>query len=194
MKTIIISQRVDYIEDRGETRDCIDQRLIEFAVCCGFSPFPVPNNLVCIDSWLKKIQPNGVILSGGNNVGEYSNRDMTERRLLNYANDNNLPVLGICRGMQFMAIEYGAELSKATCHVRNSHHITGEINGIVNSFHDYKVNICPKGFRVTAQSTFDNSIEAIKHEKFPWEGWMWHPERNDPFQTNDIIRFKELFS
>ena len=48
----------------------------------------------------------------------------------------------------------------------------------VNSYHAFVVNACPKGFEVKAKSP-EGHIEAIKHKKLPWEGWMWHPERGN---------------
>jgi putative glutamine amidotransferase len=38
----------------------------------------------------------------------------------------------------------------------------------------------------------DGVIEAIRHEQFPWEGWMWHPEREEVFNMIDTLRMKRL--
>ena len=32
-------------------------------------------------------------------------------------------------------------------------------------------------FNIIAKSS-DGEIEGIKHSSLPWEGWMWHPERD----------------
>ena len=194
MKKIVVSQRIDFVSDRDETRDSIDQRLLNFIAKCDLLPIPIPNNTQLNDVWINIIDPDGIILSGGNNIGEYVDRDNTERKLLKYAYLKNIPVLGICRGMQFMATENGSTLSKVDGHTKTVHRIDGEISGYVNSFHDYKIDKCPDMFRVTARSTLDNSIEAIKHKILPWEGCMWHPERNHPFRESDIIRLISLFS
>jgi putative glutamine amidotransferase len=45
---------------------------------------------------------------------------------------------------------------------------------------------------VTAQAE-DGEIESIKHSALQWEGWMWHPERETPFNPIDIDRLKALF-
>lgn len=47
------------------------------------------------------------LLSGGNDIGKIDERDKTERRLLDYASDRALPALGLCRGMQMMALWAG---------------------------------------------------------------------------------------
>jgi putative glutamine amidotransferase len=39
----------------------------------------------------------------------------------------------------------------------------------------------------------DGSIEAIRHTSLLWEGWMWHPEREETFASHDIRRLKMLF-
>ena len=194
MKKVLISQRIDFLSDRNELRDSVDQKLIKFAEKCGFTPVPVPNTLNCPDIWIKLIKPDGIILSGGNHIGDYENRDFTESRLLFYAKQEKIPVLGICRGMQFMAKANGSILRKIDNHVKSTHHVWGEINCQVNSFHEYTVSICSDDFRVIARASFDNSIEAIRHNILPWEGWMWHPERNHPFQESDIIRLTSLFA
>ena len=49
-----------------------------------------------------------------------------------------------------------------------------------------------KQFKVIAHS-LDGEIEAIKHKSLPWEGWMWHPEREEKFLKEDINRIKNLF-
>ena len=36
-------------------------------------------------------------------------------------------------------------------------------------------------------------IEAIRHATLPWEGWMWHPEREPVLHRQDIERLKALF-
>ena len=59
-------------------------------------------------------------------------------------------------------------------------------------FHDYGISDCPNNFKVIARSN-DNSIEAIKHCELPWEGWMWHPEREPNFNKRDLERLRSVF-
>jgi putative glutamine amidotransferase len=28
----------------------------------------------------------------------------------------------------------------------------------------------------------------------PWEGWMWHPEREEVFNPKDLQRIRDLFN
>ncbi len=202
MKVVAVSQRVDEFPDRDETRDALDQRLIAFLHKAGFIPVPVPNGLCkcfangrsdheSLNGWLKAVNPQGFVLSGGNNVGQCIERDLTEGWLLDYAKLHRLPLLGICRGMQMIAQWSGVSLQPVLGHLRTRHHLLGEISGEANSFHNFSLTICPDGFEVIAQSE-DGEIEAIRHRSLPWEGWMWHPEREVDYAPRDLQRIKGL--
>lgn len=202
---VVVSQRVDVWEDRGERRDALDQRLSQWLWDAGCVPIPVPNFLASLagghgacslQAWLLKVNPDGVLLSGGNDIGTMPERDRTEVHLLTYAQDQRLPVLGICRGMQMMAIGSGGSLVPVTGHVRSRHRLR-VAKGCsiwpdeVNSFHNLALSACPSEYGVTAWSE-DNVIESIRHKTLPWEGWMWHPEREGCFSAHDTMRFRAL--
>jgi N5-(cytidine 5'-diphosphoramidyl)-L-glutamine hydrolase len=199
LKLIAVSQRIDFLRDRGETRDSIDQNLSELILLSGNLPVPVPNGLATskdvsnLVDWLKRTAPQGVILSGGNDLGEYPIRDATEACLIHYAQEKLIPVLGICRGMQMLAHSFGASMRKVEGHVCTKHNLVGEVPWTVNSFHNFSISKCPDSFKVIACSE-DGEIEGIKHTNLPWEGWMWHPERENPIREMEVNRVRELLS
>jgi gamma-glutamyl-gamma-aminobutyrate hydrolase PuuD len=196
LKLILISQRVDQIFNRNETRDSVDQKLVEFICNAGFFPVTIPNSLISSNiykAWISRINPDGILLSGGNSIGENEKRDLTEFFLIDYAKERKIPLLGICRGMQILAKYSGAKLKSVDNHVNTRHNLQGQISCKVNSFHNYSIINAPKNFTILAKSE-DGEIEAIKHNFYPWEGWMWHPERESVFSITDIKRFKDLFN
>ena len=209
MKTIILTQRISFIDEVKETRDALDHRLIQWVIASGYMPFPVPNTFIrwdkynnrssetVIERWLHSVQPRAILLSGGNDIGEYTERDETERYLLSWAKTYKLPVLGICHGLQIIGVWSGTSLVKVDGHVKTRHNLKSHGSNYdwpesVNSYHDWALSECPDEFRVLAHSE-DGSIEAICHNELPWEGWMWHPERETPFAFQDMKRLKALF-
>lgn len=203
---VAVTQRVNSVPGRGELRDALDQRLIQWLVQAGALPVVVPNTLSCenvadektLARWLGAVRPGALLLSGGNDIGEQPARDATERSLLAWAAAERVPVLGICRGMQMLAVWAGGELERKEGHVgvRHALRISGVEEGWpveVNSYHNWALVACPAGFEVEARAE-DGSIEAIRHAELPWEGWMWHPEREAPFNPEDTRRLKRLFN
>lgn len=202
-----VSQRVDIVNSYGETRDAIDHRMFSWVIEAGFIPVQIPNSLIRMDlsdtnqpileSWLQSYDLDAIILSGGNNIGDSIKRDLTERYLLFWSENNKKPVLGICRGMQIMGIYAGGRLVKVPGHVGLRHALTfdkknhGIFSDYVNSYHNMALDKCPTSFRKLAQSN-DGSLEAMEHENLPWESWMWHPEREVDFVKNDLDRFIKL--
>ncbi len=203
MKLVVVSQRVDFIGGRNEYRDALDQNIVRFLFTCGFTAVPVPNlfssisenshAVVHFEAFIEKIKPHAVFLSGGNDIGTNPERDNTELKLLTYAEQKKLPLVGICRGLQMMAYKAGTPPVRLHGHAGTRHKISGEIFGEVNSYHDFGILDCPEAYRVISRSE-EGSIEAIQHCNLPWEGWMWHPEREIKFENRDVERLQQLFS
>lgn len=196
---IAISQRTNYYHQIDEYRDEIDQKLMKWVLRLGFLPLQIPNILEDkLYEWIKVFSPHGFIFSGGEDVGSNNSRDSTEKEALKFAMQNNLPVLGICRGMQIMGLEDSGELCNVADHVNVSHSIKGidvergKLPMVVNSYHKLAFKKCPKSYQVIATSD-DNVIEAFSHKKLPWEAWMWHPERDGAFEEILLQRATSLF-
>lgn len=200
MKKVAVSQRIDVNDQYGERRDALDQRLLLWLSSVGCMGFPVPNlwsRAADLEGWLWSLRPDGIVLSGGNDVGSAIDRDEVELGLLNFARIHHLRVLGICRGMQMMAVEGGGKLCRVDGHVGTRHglvHLPGgeELPEIVNSYHQWGLSGCPVDYQTLAVSARDATIEAIQHKQFLWMGWMWHPERDLPFCEKSIKTARNL--
>lgn len=198
-KTIVYTQRVEYIESYGETRDCADRRIPRFLLECGFLPIPLPNEKRIINDVLLKIKTIGIVLTGGNSLVKYGGdspeRDDVDRYLIQFAIDNRIPLFGFCRGMQSVLDFFGCELEQVTGHVAVRHAING-VSFIkeVNSYHNQACkDLNLKSGLVCEAVSEDGVIEMVSHKDFPIKAVMWHPERETPFRLEDKKIIKELF-
>lgn len=213
MRKIAISQRVETISLYNEQRDCLDQRWTRLLSSVNLAAVPIPNSLDDPVSWLRSLKIEGVILSGGNdlsflpdavNVSEA--RDMTEMTLLSYLSKTQIPVLGVCRGMQMLGHYCGAQLIPVRNHAGTEHKIRllsrqskllkAGFENIerVNSFHNW--GIARKDFPtclIPLAEDESGNIESFKHEIYPWYGIMWHPERKSLTEGKDKAFLKRFF-
>jgi putative glutamine amidotransferase len=193
-KFIFISMREDYFYGKKELRICIDTKLVDWVLHLGFKPLLV-SDLITLNYLLDHslLRPSGIILSGGNNINKNSLRYKIEKKLVDFSKKKNIPLLGICHGLQFINFLEGGSLKKINNHVRTNHKIKikNAYELKVNSFHEYGIKKLGKNFEIIAYSD-DNQIEAIKHKKYNWLGWMWHPERDKIFNKK-LLKIAKVF-
>lgn len=147
---------------------------------------PLPNlGPDTIVRFCSRWQINRLLLTGGDNPGDDPARDATEHALLDWAYDKKIPTLGVCRGMQVMAVWAGGELVPVDGHVARRHTVDGRE---VNSFHALAVRAGVPGFKVEARAE-DGTVEAISCWNAPMHGVMWHPEREPSACTEDSEMF-----
>ena len=159
---------------------------------------------------------DGIILTGGEDINplQYNDtinlavcgdinyqRDTLERKLFDFALENKIPLIGVCRGMQMMNVAsagtlYGdipTEIGTSVIH-RNNGEVNHEIvlvdtcslifplsidTIMVNSWHHQGLKIMPNHLRIIAR-TFDGLPEAIvmKKSDHPFMiAVQFHPER-----------------
>ena len=92
LKKIGISLRVETIEKYDEKRDTVSHDWINFFQKFNFIPILIPNNLEDIEGYISELKLDGIILSGGDNLGEFPERDETESKMLEIATKNSIPV------------------------------------------------------------------------------------------------------
>ena len=206
MKILAISQRVENITQYSERRDCLDQRWTAIAHSLGFIAVPLPNLASPVDI-INTIKPDAIILSGGNSISsldESANdisliRDEFEQELLFHAIENNTPVLGICRGMQLINMFFDGGVQKLSGHVSCRHHIDFVDKKIplhpreVNSYHNW--GICKSKLSKSLISfavSKDKTVEGFYHKNLRIAGIMWHPERESPFNKDDLNLIKKF--
>lgn len=191
-----LTMRITSAPNYAEPRDAIAQDWAAFlaAALPEASWLPLPNlGRERIRAYCESWGVNRLILTGGDDIGATPLRDETEQALLEWASEACLPVLGVCRGLQLMAVRAGCPLIPVRGHAGTRHPVTGLIAKDVNSFHTYAPQACPAGFEVLASAP-DGAIEAMRRTGKPWEAWMWHPEREPaPFDPTDRLRLRKLF-
>jgi putative glutamine amidotransferase len=129
-------------------------------------------------------------------------RDAWEFGLLDAADRIGLPTLGICRGMQVMAVRAGGSLEQHLPDVvgHEEHAPGGNAFGWTSiatregsrvrtfvgdrvqvSCHHQQSVVSHPGFEATARAA-DGTIEAIEDPERPfWLGVQWHPESGDDY-------------
>jgi GMP synthase (glutamine-hydrolysing) len=154
----------------------IARRVREAHVYCEIHP---PSRTV---EWIREWGPKGIILSGGPNSVYDDDVPTADRALL----DTNIPVLGLCYGMQLLAHLAGGKVVRANRREYGRADVRVEGGRLFRGFgrgeetpvwmsHGDHVDAPPPGFCVTASS--DNSpIAAFEHRDRPLFGVQFHPE------------------
>ena len=197
----LISQRT--LEINGRKVDSLEQTYVEYFSKFGIKLIPVPNVKESLNFYLK-LPVESIILTGGGDIGDNlsKERDYIESALLDFAVQNKIPVLGICRGMQFINCYFGGNLRRIN-EISDQNHIA--VNHKIeiidemlkmrvgssietNSYHGFGFNEedFSTKLKVFAKSN-DGVIEGAYHLQFPIAGILWHPERENPGKESDEI-------
>jgi N5-(cytidine 5'-diphosphoramidyl)-L-glutamine hydrolase len=202
LKKIAITPRLSFDEHTGELRVSLDTAWIELLEEAGFEVLIVPYGQNML-STIRDFGVSGVILSGGGDLSvvnpsrENALRDEYEKEIVKFAIDSNIPLLGVCRGMQFLGVYFGGHLCEVVNHRKSTHLINlnddflGQTVMTCNSYHNYALK--DAGEVSVVASSQDGVIEAVKHKEHSIFGIMWHPEREKPFDLTHIDFLRRFF-
>jgi len=185
MNRIAVSMRLYKNNATNEWRDCLALDWAKFLHQQGVGVQCVPNDPKHCRQYLGNV--DALILTGGDNIilnspsdrsdDPMAIRDETEYKLLEVAIEKNIPVLGVCRGMQLINNYFGGTLKTIEGHVAADHNVTIDGKSMtVNSFHDLTIDQLGQNLKTLA-TTDEETIEAFEHTKKRITGIMWHPER-----------------
>jgi putative glutamine amidotransferase len=135
-------------------------------------------------------------------TGTWPERDRFELALARRALARDMPVLGVCRGMQLLNVALGGtldqhlpdslgnEVHRTVAGTFGEHHVrlepgtlaraaAGKDSFVVRSHHHQGVDRLGEGLRVSGRSAEDGLVEAIElPEKRFVLGVIWHPEED----------------
>jgi len=207
-KKIAITQRLISNDSYYEIREALDIKWGALFQEIEFLPIALPIEYD-FEKYFKIIGIDGIFLTGGNDLNSLNpskasaQRDFFEKRLINYGIKNNIPIFGVCRGMQLIAEYFGSNFKKVEGQVAIKH--TLKVNkeskyfnrliklDKVNSYHGYAVSSVPDELLVSATND-SGVIKSIEHRQYKIFGQMWHSEREGVFIKEELVLIRDFFN
>ncbi len=194
MSLDIHSDRILILDFGSQYTQLIARRVREAGVYCELHPFDMG------EEYIRAFAPNGIILSGGPETVTAAETPRAPEVVF----ELGVPVLGICYGMQTMAVQLGGEVESADHHeygyaqVRaRGHtallrdiedHTSPEGYGLLDVWmsHGDRVAAMPAGFKLMA-STESAPVAGMADEERRFYGVQFHPEVTHTKQGGRII-------
>jgi len=186
--------RVLILDFGSQYTQLIARRVREIGVYCELVPYDVNIHFI------EKFNPSGIILSGGPDTVVEDDSARAPQIVF----DLEVPILGICYGMQTMAVQLGgvakrankSEFGFAQIRARNHSKLLSGIDNEINSkghslldvwmSHGIEVTKLPPGFALIASS--DNCpIAGFVNNDKNYYGLQFHPEVTHTKQGKQIL-------
>lgn len=175
------------IDFGGQYNQLIARRVREQNVYCEVVP-----HTISIEK-IKEKNPKGIIFTGGPSSIYTEDAPKCTEDIFNL----NIPILGICYGMQYMAYTLGGQVKRADKREYGQMSVNLDLNSKLFNGLDDK-NIClmshtdyvdsvPEGF-IKIANTDTCKIAAMQDEEKGFYGVQFHPEVNHTDKGNIIIR------
>lgn len=179
----IHAQRILILDFGSQYTQLIARRVREIGVYCEIRAWDMSDEAV------REFAPKGVILAGGPESVHEANSPRAPQAVF----ELDVPVLGICYGMQTMAVQMGGEVKSSDLREFGYAQVQIETAGaLLNGIEDHvdsngklsldvwmshgdKVTTMPAGFTCMA-STDSAPIAGMSNEEKRWYGVQFHPE------------------
>ena len=170
----------------GQYNQLIARRVRDLNVYCEVVPY---NKAI---EAAKEKKPTGIIFTGGPNSVYEEKAPKIEKEIF----ELNIPILGLCYGMQYIAHTLGGKVASAEQREFGKTQTNVEdveiFENITNPTtvwmsHVDRVEELPEGFEVIAKT--DNCpIAAMQNVEKKIYAFQYHPEVNHSIQGNDMLR------
>lgn len=169
------TERIVIIDFGSQTTQLIARRIREAGVFSEILPCTVT-----LDD-IRQRQPRGLVLSGGPASVHAPNSPREPEGIF----ELGVPVLGICYGLQLMAVHFGGkvdssarrEYGRAEIHVSSDHPLFQDLekDQLVWMSHRDRVSTMPEDF-VSIASSSNSPIAVMAHREKSFVGVQFHPE------------------
>lgn len=180
-------QLVIVVDFGGQYNQLIARRVRDLNVYCEVVPYKKALNAI------KEKQPIGIIFTGGPNSVYEENSPQIEKEIF----ELNIPILGMCYGMQLISKDFGGvvekaknrEFGKTNAKISNQSSILKGMSdeSIVWMSHTDFVSEKPEGFDII-QITDSCPVAAIANEDKKIFAVQYHPEVNHTVEGKTLIK------
>jgi GMP synthase (glutamine-hydrolysing) len=183
----VLNDSIAILDFGAQYTQLIARRIRELKVYCEIFPYSVSAQEI------KRLNPKGLIFSGGPGSVYDTHAPVCDRELWKL----NLPILGICYGMQLMAHDLGGkvvgaekrEYGRAQLSVLHQGRLFKGLDSTIETWmsHGDSVLEPPTGFKVVGR-TSDTPVACIADEERNLYGVQFHPEVAHTIGGSEILR------